>query len=146
MLSPLLCMFYVKWNLLDKSIGCSGGDRLRTGLKCVGGGTERAGCAMGEDMNTLLLTTSEQKLAELQVMLSRSWEEGLPKRSLWWREPAGTPSIGCFTTLWVGWAPQPCCRWTPQDSLSCWREKGNLVAVSSLPLLYLDAFWADSYQ
>lgn len=111
------------------SIGCSGGDRLRRGLKCVGGGTERAGCAVGEDMSTLLLTTNEQTLAELQVELSRRWEEGLQKPSLGQREAAWIPNAGCFTALRAGWTPQCCGCLTSQDSLYCWREKRSLVAV-----------------
>jgi len=45
-------------------------------------------------MSTLLLTANEQTLAELQVESFRSWEGGLPKPSLWQREPAQAPSAG----------------------------------------------------
>lgn len=112
MLSPVHVLCSVK--PIRSSIGCSGGDRLRRGLKCVGGGTERAGCAVGEDMSTLLLTTNEQTLAELQVELSRRWEEGLQKPSLGQREAAWVPNAGCFTALQAGWTPQCCGCLTPR--------------------------------
>lgn len=101
MFSPLPCKFL--FNEASYSIVCSGGDRLRIGLKCVGGGTERAGCTVGADVSSLLLTTNEQNQTELQVELARSWWEGLQKPCLWWREPAWPHSTGCFPSLpWAG--------------------------------------------